>query len=98
MILLESKRALVRVNQAKVLRNHDPWHDTFLPESLSHVETPDKAVTTAPATSKGIEVYWLKQDGCWIRMHVKPRRALFTPTGIKGGPPEGTLKPLENLH
>ena len=29
---------------------------------------------------------WKKGPGCWIRVHNRPRRALFTPTGTQDGP------------
>ena len=30
--------------------------------------------------------YWLKRDDQWIRAHVKPRMAMFTPMKVAGGP------------
>ena len=30
--------------------------------------------------------YWTREPGCWIRVHKRPRRALFTPLGTFGGP------------
>ena len=29
---------------------------------------------------------WVQENGCWIRVHQKPRRALFTPMGTQDGP------------
>ena len=34
---------------------------------------------------------WKKGPRCWIRIHHKPRRALFIPTGTKNGPDIATL-------
>ena len=30
-------------------------------------------------------------EGGWVRVHVKPRRSLFTPAGVAGGPEAGRL-------
>ena len=35
--------------------------------------------------------YWQQQPGCWMRVHNRPRKAMFTPTGIKNGPPLNLL-------
>ena len=34
---------------------------------------------------------WRKGPRCWIRMHTKPRRAMFIPTGTLDGPDISTL-------
>ena len=31
MVLVEVHRAVLRVNQSKVRRDHDPWHDVAIP-------------------------------------------------------------------
>ena len=36
---------------------------------------------------------WRHENNCWIRVHNKPRRALFAPTGTKDGPPIESLEP-----
>ena len=35
--------------------------------------------------------YWTREPGCWVRVHKRPRRALFTPLGTFGGPPVSDL-------
>ena len=30
--------------------------------------------------------YWKQDENSWIRVHVKPRRSMFTPCGTKNGP------------
>ena len=30
---------------------------------------------------------WLQEPGCWVRHHVRPRRAMFSPFGAQAGPP-----------
>ena len=30
--------------------------------------------------------YWWEKEGAWVRVHVHPRRAMFTPMGTVGGP------------
>ena len=37
--------------------------------------------------------HWKREPGCIIRVHMKPRRALFTPTGTKDGPIIAALLP-----
>ena len=37
--------------------------------------------------------YWHREPGCIVRVHVKPRRALFAPSGTKDGPSLVTLSP-----
>ena len=37
--------------------------------------------------------HWKREPGCVIRIHMKPRRALFTPTGTKDGPVIAELLP-----
>ena len=38
------------------------------------------------------EDYWIKEKNLWIRVHIVPRRALFTPTGTRHGPAGANLK------
>ena len=41
--------------------------------------------------SKWIKDEWKKGPGCWIRVHKKPRRSMFVPTGTMNGPVISTL-------
>ena len=43
-----------------------------------------------PPTTDGQDC-WRQEGGTWIRVHVKPRKALFTPAGTRGGPLPETL-------
>ncbi len=31
--------------------------------------------------------YWVQENNAWVRVHVVPRRSLFTPCGTRGGVP-----------
>ena len=35
--------------------------------------------------------YWWEKEGAWVRVHVQPRRAMFTPMESVGGPDPETL-------
>ena len=37
-VTVETDKAVLRVNQSKVRRDHDPWHDVPLPRNLDRVE------------------------------------------------------------
>ena len=39
---------------------------------------------------------WRRGPNCWIRIHRRPRRALFMPTGTKNGPDLSTLSGLRS--
>ena len=34
---------------------------------------------------------WIREPGCWVRLHKRPRRAMFTPLGTYSGPPVAGL-------
>ena len=35
--------------------------------------------------------HWRQEPGCWIRVHERPRRALFSPLGTSNGPDSSVL-------
>ena len=63
------------------------------------VATPIDASKESPSMSKCVVANetswpkdtWKKGPGCWIRVHNKPRKAMFIPTGTKDGPPVSEL-------
>ena len=60
-------------------------------------------VDDSPPTSQTQSKRWAKDEwrqapGCWIRVHNRPRKALFLPTGTKGGPDISTLDGRRTTH
>ena len=52
-----------------------------IPELIRSDEGTDKTPEQESHTD-----YWTREPGCWVRVHKRPRRALFTPLGTYGGP------------
>jgi hypothetical protein len=48
MVTVETNGTITRVNQSKVRRDHDPWHDVPLPPILE-----DNQVPAAPSEEQG---------------------------------------------
>ena len=48
MVTVEANKVVMKVNQSKVKRNHDEWHDVPLPDVLTKNE-PDEEESEVPA-------------------------------------------------
>jgi hypothetical protein len=65
-------------------------------KAIQPAELPTDTVSgggNAPAPKYGDRWEHLPEQKAWKRVHDKPRNALFTPTGTKGGPPHDSLLP-----
>ena len=71
----------------KVLINKIVRRKENIPTALQHVRTCKEM-----QKHKYQNDYWIKQPGAWVRVHRKPRRTLFVPTGTQDGPPVGDLE------
>ena len=59
----------------------------WTPERLPGDKTDAQEETTKPTPEGESHTdYWVQEPGCWIRVHKRPRRSLFTPLGTFGGP------------
>ncbi len=68
MVLIETPKQVVRVNQSKVKRDHDEWHDVKLPESL------DTPARTRLNTKTSAENTVRPSGGQQVRYHADHRK------------------------
>ena len=116
MVTIETDKAVVRINQSKVRRDKDIWHDISLPQELednpstqdyqgtpsrthqqpvSHENPPSRIsppVEGAGRSSRDSGDYWRDDGYSLTKVHVVPRRALFTPDGSPGCPTEEQIQ------
>jgi hypothetical protein len=70
----------------------DNWPDKkepYLPKGewtgmTTFVLEPERSLSLDPQLHT--EDLWVKEGHTWIRAHITPRQALFTPTGTRSGP------------
>ena len=65
--------------------------DPIEPPGLEQASRPVESTPTAGEAERSSPSKWLRDEwqqgpGCWIRVHNKPRKARFIPTGTKDGP------------
>jgi len=63
--------------------NDDSYNDVYL------ASKPNKS--DVPLGRHDCKDVWQKRPGCWVRVHNKPRRQMFVPTGTRDGPDVATL-------
>ena len=80
MVTIETQGGVVRVNESKVRRDHDEWHDVPLPEELTTKE--EKGSEPPDPTND----YWEQKGSTWIRHHVAPRAEMYVPELSEDGP------------
>ena len=52
-----------------------------IPKELKHLDTSKQV-----SKHKFPQDRWERHPGCWVRVHTRPRKSLFIPTGTKDGP------------
>ena len=63
MVLIQTINAVVQINQSKVKRDHDGWHDVPLPPSLEQAEPIAASAARSSASAEpSAPVLWLMED------------------------------------
>ena len=78
-VTVETDKAVLRVNQSKVRRDHDPWHDVPLPRKP---DRPEKDVALEPEDEQehhdGRSAEFFKTSVLYARRKLIPRLSLQT--------------------
>jgi hypothetical protein len=106
-VLVETDKAVARINHSKVRRDKDIWHDAVLPSDLEQPQPIEgqqspPSRTSVPRTSplpprsgssSDAGDYWRDDKYAWTRVHVVPRLALYTPDSPPRSPTEDQTQP-----
>ena len=80
-VTVETDKAILRVNQSKVRRDHDPWHDVPLPRNLEKKTDKEVPLETDDADDHAEEdtfqkeqmlTMWLTLRPSWLRFKGVP--------------------------